>query len=114
MHWLSKSNLAKNKKNGGMGFREFNEFNKALLEKHRWRLISKEGSLLEQIFKSRYYPRSNFLEAGPGFQSSYARRSMISAREVIQRGGRLETTERLRFGEIVGFQIKLNSQSLAQ
>lgn len=47
VHWLSWSNLAKNKKNGGMGFREFSEFNKALLGKHCWRLISKEGYLLE-------------------------------------------------------------------
>lgn len=88
LHWLSWNNLAKNEKNGGMGFREFSEFNKALLGKHCWRLLTKEGPLLEQIYKSRYYPRNNSLDVGAGYQPSYAWRSMLSAREVVLKGGR--------------------------
>lgn len=69
-------------------FREFSGFNKALMGKHCWQLISKEGSLMEQIFKSIYYPSSNFMEANIGFKPNYAWRSIIRAREVMESGGR--------------------------
>lgn len=71
-----------------MGFREIGNFNKALLGKQCWRLITKEGSLIEKVFKSRYYPRGSFLEAKAGYQPTYAWRSILCARDVVQKGGR--------------------------
>lgn len=64
------------------------KFNKTLLGKHFWRLMANEGSLVGRIFKSRYYPRCSFMEAGPGYQPSYAWGSILSAKEIVQNGAR--------------------------
>lgn len=88
IHWLSWEKMGKAKDKGGLDFRGFNEFNKALLGKQCWRLISGGSSLMVRVFKSRYYPRCNFMEAKIGFQPSYAWRSLMSAKEVIEAGAR--------------------------
>lgn len=71
-----------------MGFRVFKEFNKALLGKHCWRMLSGGNSLLESVLRSRYYPRGEFVNAGIGYQPSYAWRSILSVREKILQGCR--------------------------
>jgi hypothetical protein len=88
IHWMSWDRLSKAKQKGGMGFRGFKDFNRALLGKHCWRLMQEKNSLLERVFKSRYFPRSSFLEAKIGFQPSYAWRSILSAKEVVEKGSR--------------------------
>ncbi|MCI24389.1 reverse transcriptase-like protein, partial [Trifolium medium] len=88
VHWLSWKNLGKNKSTGGMGFRGFEEFNQALLGKQCWRIIQNQDSLIAKVFKSRYFPRSNFMEAQIGYQPSYAWRSIFSAKRVIELGSR--------------------------
>lgn len=50
--------------------------------------MSNENSLLARVLKSRYFPRSYFLVAQTGYQSSYAWRSLINARSVLERGMR--------------------------
>lgn len=87
VHSISWEKMSKDKNKGGMRFRGFSGFfNKALLRKHCWRLMTKEGSLMERIFKARYYPRSSFMDAKPGFQPSYAWRSILSAKDIISQG----------------------------
>jgi hypothetical protein len=84
IHWMSWAKLSKSKKGGGMGFRGIKNFNKALLGKHCWRLMTGEESLLGRVFKSRYYPRTSFLEAKIGYQPSYAWKSIQSATDVMK------------------------------
>jgi hypothetical protein len=86
LHWLSWDRMSAPKMKGGMGFRNFSDFNKALLGKQSWRLIKDEQSLMGRIFKSRYFPRGQFLEASVGYQPSYAWRSILSARDIVQKG----------------------------
>lgn len=85
---MSWTKLSKAKGRRGLGFRGFSDFNKDLLGKHCWRLSNGDNSLLEKVFKSRYYPRGTFMEATTGYQPSYGWRSIISAREVVEKGGR--------------------------
>ncbi|CAJ2671909.1 unnamed protein product [Trifolium pratense] len=87
IHWMSWERLSRAKNDGGMGFRGIEEFNKALLGKHCWRLATGGSSLLEKIFKSRYYPKSDFMCANEGYQPSYAWRSILSARTLVEKGG---------------------------
>jgi len=98
IHWMSWERLSKAKIKGGMGFRGFSDFNKALLGKHCWRLITGEETLMGKIFKSRYHPRGSFMEAKLGFSPSYAWRSIMSAREVVEKGSkwRIGNREKVR------------------
>jgi hypothetical protein len=88
VHWLSWKNLGKVKNKGGMGFRGFEEFHQALLGKQCWRIISNQDSLFAKNFKSRYFPRTGFMEAQIGYQPSYAWRSIFNAKKVIEMGSR--------------------------
>lgn len=88
VHWMSWDRMGRAKDAGGMGFRSFSDFNRALLGKQCWRLISDENTLMAKVFKSRYYPRSNFMGATAGYQPSYTWRSMLHAKEVTELGSR--------------------------
>ncbi|KAL9816409.1 hypothetical protein AtNW77_Chr4g0277371 [Arabidopsis thaliana] len=57
---------------GGFGFKDLQCFNQALLAKQAWRLLTDSRSLLSQIFKSRYFLNSDFLNAPQGTSPSYA------------------------------------------
>jgi len=59
--------MGKAKNKGGMGLRGLSEFNKALLEKQCWRLLTIHDTLMAIMFKSRYFSRCNFMEAKIGY-----------------------------------------------
>jgi hypothetical protein len=69
MHW---SKLRRAKEKGGLGFRDIELFNLALLAKQGWRPLQQPDSLVAQIFKEKYYPNCSFLESNLGRQPSYA------------------------------------------
>ena len=71
---------------GGMGFKEIEKFNDALLAKQVWRMINNHNSLCHQVFKARFFPNCSILEAKDLNSSSYAWRSILSARDVIRKG----------------------------
>ena len=72
MAWLSWDKLCAPKQVGGMGFRQIKQFNLALLAKQGWRLQTMRNSLLYRLFKARYFPNSEFLQASIGSNPSYA------------------------------------------
>lgn len=53
--------MGRSKSLGGLGFRDLECFNKALLEKQGWRLLQQPDSLIAQILREKYYPRGCFL-----------------------------------------------------
>lgn len=48
---------------GGMGFKEIENFIKALLAKQVWRLINNPDSLCRRVFKARFFPNCSILDA---------------------------------------------------
>ncbi|XP_075521130.1 uncharacterized protein LOC142554340 [Primulina tabacum] len=69
-----------------MGFRDFVCFNQSLLAKQSWRLLTNPNSLAFQIYKQKYFPSSNFLQAKWGNNASSVWRSLLWGRELLVKG----------------------------
>ena len=51
MHWMAWDKVCYSKSEGGLGFRNVDDFNSALLAKQLWRLITVPDSLFARVFK---------------------------------------------------------------
>ncbi|KAL0317292.1 UNVERIFIED_CONTAM: putative mitochondrial protein [Sesamum angustifolium] len=71
IHWLSWHKLSKQKLQGGMGFRDLQAFNLAMLAKQLWRIISNPDSLLSRVLLARYFPHGQVLEVSVGRNPSF-------------------------------------------
>lgn len=90
IHWMSWDRLCRHKSSGGMGFRDFRDFNLALLGKQGWRFLTKPDSLVSRIYKARYFPSNNFLSSSLGHNPSFVWRSVWEAKNLVQMGVRWE------------------------
>ncbi|KAL5579343.1 hypothetical protein UlMin_011785 [Ulmus minor] len=88
LHWAKWDTLCQPKEKGGLGFRDLEGFNKALLAKQGWRLIRSPNSLVGKVLKACYYPNCSFLEAKLGSSPSFSWRSIWWGREIIELGSR--------------------------
>jgi hypothetical protein len=70
IHWISWERIGISKTREGMGFRDLEVFNKALLSKQLWRLFQSPNSMVVRILKAKYYPSSSILEAKLGNRPS--------------------------------------------
>jgi hypothetical protein len=86
IHWMNWSKMSWSKTQGGMGFRDFVCFNKALLAKQVWRLWKYPESLIAKIVKAKYYPECTVLEAPLGKKPSYAWRSIQGSIDLVNEG----------------------------
>jgi hypothetical protein len=74
------------KERGGLGFRDLEWFNLALLAKQGWRLIQNPNSLVAKILKEKYHPNAMFLEAHMGRRPSYIWRSFWNSKKLLADG----------------------------
>lgn len=86
IHWCAWKDVCLPKDLGGLGFRSLNKFNVALLAKQGWRLFNYPNSLLAQVLKAKYFPRTNFLNAPLGNLPSLTWRSIWSTRKLLLDG----------------------------
>jgi ribonuclease HI len=86
LHWVAWDVLVSPKIKGGMGFRDLELFNLALLGKHGWRLMMNPDTLCARVLKGRYYPDSDFLHATVPRNSSATWRGIVAGREALQQG----------------------------
>ncbi|XP_021803280.1 uncharacterized protein LOC110747404 [Prunus avium] len=101
IHWLKWEELCKAKKNGGLGFRDIQAFNQAMLAKLAWKIHTEPHSLIAQLLRAKYCTRKSVLEVYAGQGSSYLWRSVIWGRGLMKNG----LHWRIGRGELVGVYV---------
>lgn len=86
IRWCSWEKMCVSKFRGGLGFRHLGLFNKCLLAKQVWRLITSPTTLAARVLKARYFPISTFFNASVGYRPSYIWRSFLAVKELVQKG----------------------------
>ena len=86
IHWKSWKAMCELKCLGGLGFKDLEIFNDALLGRQAWRLMKGENTLLGKVMKAKYYRHCSFLEAPLGYSPSYSWRGVWSAKALVREG----------------------------
>jgi hypothetical protein len=86
IHWISWKKTCRQKRAGGMGFRDLQAFNAALLAKQGWRILTKPHSLMAKALKAKYFPQQQFLQAKMGSRPSYSWQSIYKASWILKKG----------------------------
>lgn len=85
IHWRSWQSMVQSKKFGGLGFKDFEGFNDALLAKTAWRILQFPDARWVKILKSIYFPSQNFLHATRGHKASWGWDSILKGRDRLRK-----------------------------
>lgn len=83
MAWVSWTDMAKPKAIGGLGFRDFQDYNAALLAKTGWRLLQNPDCLLGKVLLGKYCPDNNILLATGTSNMSHGWQSVLVGRDLL-------------------------------
>ena len=86
VHWVGWNKLCKPKCQGGLGFKDIENFNLALLGKQVWRLLHNTESLFYKVFRAKYFPHGTVLDENVKQNGSYAWMSILKARDLVSQG----------------------------
>ncbi|XP_050242110.1 uncharacterized mitochondrial protein AtMg00310-like [Quercus robur] len=88
MCWISWKRMCNSKASGGMGFRNLQAFNLAMLAKQAWRILTNPSSLVARVLKAKYFPIGDVLSAKLGNSPSYSWRSIYNNLKDLKEGTR--------------------------
>ena len=86
IHWKNWDSLCCSKLDGGLGFKDFESFNLALLAKQWWRIMSNEDSVSYKVLKGKYFPNSSPRSVLRRPSSSFLWSSFLEERKVFEEG----------------------------
>ena len=81
--WVGWDKITQPKYMGGLGFRDIETFNLALLARQAWRMLIRPKSLCSQILKSVYFPSGDLPNAPIGSNPSKTWRAICDGIEVL-------------------------------
>lgn len=84
--WVAWDKLTLPKTDGGLGFRDIEVFNNALLTKLIWRLIRSPTSLLGKTLLGKYCSSANIMECSVSGSISHGWRGIMVGKEVLKLG----------------------------
>ena len=84
--WVGWDKITQPKYMGGLGFRDIETFNLALLARQAWRILIRSKSLCSQILKLDYFPSGDLLNAPIGSNPSKTWRAICDGIEVLNQG----------------------------
>lgn len=84
-----------------MDFRDLQCYNKTLLAKQAWRMLTNPNSLWAKFLKELYFPNKNLMEAKCNNNSSWLWKNIIKGRDLLKQGIRWEVGngEKINFWE---------------
>lgn len=83
MAWVSWSNMTQPKGCRGLGFQDFQSYNKAFLAKLSWRIIHNPSCLMSRMLTGKYCMDSTFLQVQNRTAESHGWRSVLIGRDLI-------------------------------
>ena len=83
MCWVSWERLTQSKADGGLGFRDIEAFNDALLPKQGWCLLKKPDCLLAKVLMGKYCAIEPFLSVSASNSCSHGWRSILCGRDLL-------------------------------
>ncbi|KAL3518255.1 hypothetical protein ACH5RR_020844 [Cinchona calisaya] len=92
VHWKKWKEMATNKDQGGMGFRNIQLFNEALLAKQLWRILSHPNLLVSKVLKAKYFANASPFDATPK-GSSWFWNSVTSVKYLLEVGLRKRVSD---------------------
>jgi len=84
MCWLSWKKLTKSLKDGGLGFRDIQKFNDALLAKVSWRILFNPDCLLARVLLGKYSHSCQFLDSKTPKYASHGWRGIVIGRDLLK------------------------------
>lgn len=79
--------MTKSKSEGGLGFRELQNFNGVLLANMAAQALNEPSALWVRVIKGLYFTSSDFLHAKKGSSASWGWSSLLSGRDTIKEEG---------------------------
>ena len=86
LSWVAWDTLTLPKSEGGIGFREIEQFNDALLARVSWKILKNPNALLSRVLLGKYCSENSFLEVPAASACSHGWRSILAGREVLKLG----------------------------
>ena len=88
IHWVGWKKLCLLKCQRGLGFKDIENFNQALLGKQVWRLFHNKDSLFYKVFKLKYFPNCSVMDEEVKLKGLYVWPSIMKAWRVVRLGSR--------------------------
>ena len=86
VHWIVWDKMCTRKHEGGLGFRDPEAFNQALLAKQAWRVLQVPTSLCARVLKAWYFKDDTILSDTCPSSGSYTFRSILHGRDFLREG----------------------------